>query len=233
MLFIHEVHQLAGQTGGAFEQLLQDRWAPALAREDDARLVWCARSMPGAVSFPEIVTLTAVRDGAALERFGTRLRDGDLSDDAAALEAVRAGVARRVLSQLDFSPIDIDLAAIPAHPESHRQQGELYIHDFVPPQPGMQREFESKLAEVFAFLRDLKELGAPIWAAFETVAGGGPSPENLMVTQLANAEALMRTLTVEVPRDAVIPGMWMYDGLKVRDTWTSRLLCTVDWSPIG
>lgn len=97
----------------------------------------------------------------------------------------------------------------------------------------MQREYEAKMGEVFVFLRDLKELGTPIWAGFETVAGGGTVPESLMYTHVANAEAAVRMLTLELPREAVVPGMWMYDGLKLRDTWTSRLLRSVTWSPIG
>lgn len=233
MLFVHEVHEVAGQAGAAFEELLRDRWAPALGRDSETRLVWCARSMPGAVSFPELITLTALSDGAALERFGTRMRRGDLREDAAALDARRVRVTRRIVSQLEFSPLEIDLAAIPTHPEPYREQGEMYVHDFVPPRLGMQREYEAKMGEVFVFLRDLKELGTPIWAGFETVAGGGTVPESLMYTHVANAEAAVRMLTLELPREAVVPGMWMYDGLKLRDTWTSRLLRSVPWSAIG
>jgi hypothetical protein len=233
VLFIHEVHEVAGQAGAAFEELLRARWAPALARDDEARLAWCARSMPGAVSFPELITLTALPDGAALERFGTRMRRGDLRDAAAELDTHRVRVTRRIVSQLDFSPLEIDLGALPPHPEPYRAQGELYVHDFVPPRLGMQREYEAKMGEVFVFLRDLKELGTPIWAGFETVAGGGTVPESLMYTHVANAEAAVRMLTLELPREAVVPGMWMYDGLKLRDTWTSRLLRSVTWSPIG
>jgi hypothetical protein len=233
VLFIHEVHEVAGQAGAALEELLRDHWAPAVARDEDARLVWCARSMPGAVSFPEIITLTALPDGAALERFANRVRCGDLREEADVLDAERTQVTRRILSQLAFSPLQIDLAAIPTHPEQYREQGELYVHDFVPPRLGMQREYETKMGEVFLFLRDLKELGTPIWAGFETVAGGGTVPESVMFTHVANAEAAVRMLTLELPREAVVPGMWMYDGLKLRDTWTSRLLRSVPWSPIG
>ncbi|CAA0124527.1 Uncharacterised protein [Mycolicibacterium vanbaalenii] len=233
MLFVNEVHQLSGTSGAAFEELLRCQWAPALARDDDVRLVWCARSLPGAVSGPEIVTWTAVADGAALQRLGERIRHGDLREGATALGAARRAVARRVASQLNFSTLDVDLALIPGGPEPHREQGDLYVHDFVLPQPGMQREFETKLAEVHAFMREFAELGTQLWACFETVIGGGTQPENIMVSQVANAEALTRMLTMEIPREAVVPGMWMVDGLKVRDTWTSRLMRSVPWSPIG
>jgi hypothetical protein len=233
VLFVNEVHQLIGTSGAAFEEHLRRRWAPELARDDDVRLVWCARSMPGAVSGPEIVTWTAVADGAALQRLGERIRHGDLREGAAALGAARRSVTRRVVSQLKFSTLDVDLTAIPGQPEPHREQGDLYVHDFVLPQPGMQREFETKLAEVHAFLREYTELGTPLWACFETITGGGTHPENVMVTRVANAEALTRMLTLEMPREAVVPGMWLVDGLKVRDTWTSRLMRSVPWSPIG
>jgi hypothetical protein len=233
VLFVHEVHQVTGTAGGAFEELLRNGWAPALAQDDDVRLVWCARSMPGAVSLPEIITWTAVSDGVALGRLGERIRHGDLHEAAMDLGAARQKVIRRVISQLNFSTLDIDLPSIPKRPEPYREQGELYVHDFVPPRPGMQREFEAKLAEVFAFLREFKDLGTPLWACFETIAGGGTNPENIMVTQVANADALARMLTLEMPREAIVPGMWMVDGIKVRDSWTSRLMRSVPWSPIG
>ena len=233
MLFVHEVHEVTGTGGAAFEEMLRDHWAPALAQDVDVRLVWCARSLPGAVSRPEIITWTAVSDGTALERLGERIRHGDLTETAMALGAARQNVTRRVISQLNFSTLDIDLASIPKNPGPYREQGELYVHDFVPPRPGMQREFETKLAEVFAFLREMPELGTPLWACFETIAGGGTTPENVMVTRVASAEALVRMLAVDMPREAYVPGMWMVDGLRVRDTWTSRLMRSVPWSPIG
>lgn len=233
MLFVHEVHQLVRDAAPTFEELLRSQWAPALARDDDVRLVWCARSTPGAVSQPEIITWTAVSDGTALERLSARIRRGDLQGDADCLDAARSAVTRRIVSQLDFSTLEVDLATVPRQPEPYRQQGDLYVHDFVPPRPGMQREFEKKLAEVHAFLLEFEELGTPLWACFETVVGGGPHPENVMVTRVASADALVRMLSVEVPREAVVPGMWLYDGLRVRDTWTSRLMRSTPWSPIG
>jgi hypothetical protein len=31
----------------------------------------------------------------------------------------------------------------------------------------------------------------------------------------------------------VVPGSWLYDALALRDTWVSRLVRSVPWSPIS
>jgi hypothetical protein len=232
VLFVHEIHSVPGRTGDAFEALLRERWAPALAREDGSRLVWCVRSMPGSVSYPELITLTAVADGEALERLGARMRTGDLRADVAALDAGRAQVTRRIVAQLVFSPLNIDLDAIPAVPEPVDGPSAMYIHDFVLPRLGMQREYEIAMREVFMKMLETEGTGIGMWGGFETVAGGGPAPESLMVSHIGNPETGTRLLSSEVPRAAVKPGAWILDGLKLRDTWVSRLVRTVSWSPI-
>ena len=105
MFFVHTIHSLTSGTADEFETTLRADWVPALAREPGARLAWCARSMPGAISFPEIITLTAVADGPALDRFGTRVREGDLRDVAQALASRRVGVVNRVMTPLAFNPL--------------------------------------------------------------------------------------------------------------------------------
>ena len=40
MLFVHEVHQVAGTKEDEFEAAYRDGWMPLLAKDDDARLLW-------------------------------------------------------------------------------------------------------------------------------------------------------------------------------------------------
>ena len=63
-------------------------------------------------------------------------------------------------------------------------------------------------------------------------AGGGTVPENLMITHIGTAQAGADLLKMDIPRSAFEPGQWMYEALGLRDTWTSRLVRTVSWSPI-
>jgi hypothetical protein len=230
MFFVHEVHSLTSGSAEGFEATLRDRWMPALAREPGTRLVWCVRSIPGAISAPELVTLTAVADGPTLERFGARVRAGDLREDAASLARQRVEVATRVMAPLEFNPFTVDLDAEP--PEVADAPSEMYIHDFVPPCLGMQRTYEVAMRQVFMKMLEVEGLEMLIWAGLETVAGGGRVPENLMVTHIGNAAAITQLLAVGNPREDIKPGTWMYDALKLRDTWTSRLLRSVPWSPM-
>jgi hypothetical protein len=229
MFFIHEIHSLTPSGAVGYDALLRDRWAAALAREPGARLVWCVRSTPGSVTGLEIVTLTAVAAGSALERLGERIRAGDLRDEAGALAAGRLDVTRRVLAPLRFSRYAPDLEALPVVAGAPAEA--IYIHDFVPPRIGMQRAYEDAMEQVFLRALDVEYSDFVMWGAFETVAGGGPVPENLMITQIQSPDAGTKLLSEGNPRESVKPGAWLHEALKLRDTWTSRLVRTLPWSP--
>ena len=230
MFFVHQIHSVGASTAGAFEATLREQWCPALAREPGMRVVWCARSMPGAISFPEIITLTAVADGRALERYGDRVRRGDLTADADALAALRTEVTTRVMTPLKFNPLTVDLDAVPlAGPD---RDGAIYLHDFVPPRIGAQRAYEDAMEKVYMAMPDDELLQIVIWAGLETVAGGGPVPESLNISHVRDAAAETQLLSFEAPRENKQLGNWMYDALLLRDTWTTRLVRGLRWSPL-
>src|SRR5262245_60798350 len=148
MFFVHEVHALDPGSADSFESSLRDQWVPAVASDDRARLVWSARSMPPAISFPEIVTLTAVTDGAALERLGERVRGGDLCDPTVELDRHRRSHTVRVMAPLEeFNPYSVDFDGLPLVRAD--APTEIYIHDFVVPRLGMQRVYEVQMRESF------------------------------------------------------------------------------------
>lgn len=229
MYFVHELHSLTTDTAAAYEATLRDRWAPALAATAGARLVWCARSTPASFTGPEIITLTAVPDGPSLERLGQRMRDGDLRDEVVRLDAARDRVTRRIVAPLRFSTYRPDLDALPILAEEPATG--LYIHDFVPPRIGMQRPYEDGMEQMFLQALQVEYSDFVMWAGFETVAGGGPGPESLMLTLIQNPEAGTRLLSEGSSRESVKPGAWLFEALKLRDTWTSRLVRVVPWSP--
>ena len=146
MFFGHQIHALSSATAADFEMTLREEWCPAVAREAGTKVVWCARSMPGAISFPEIITLTAVVDGAALEHYGERVRIGDLAGESDALAALRTDVTTRVMTPLKFNPLAFDLDALPL--VGAERDGAMYLHDFVPPHIGAQRACEDALEKV-------------------------------------------------------------------------------------
>lgn len=229
MFFVHEIHALEPAGARDFEAYLRDQWTPAVAAEPGTRVVWCARSIPGAVSAPELVTMTGVADGATLTRFGERLRSGDLRELANSAPAGRVDRTVRILAPLKFNDYAPDLASVPLI--SDGTSNSLYIHDFVPPRIGMQRPYEDAMEKVYLSMMEMEFIAFVMWGGFETVAGGGPNPENVMVTLIREPQGGTDLLYNENARDDVKPGTWLYDALKLRDTWTSRLLRTVPWSP--
>ena len=230
MFYVHEIHALDAAEAAGFETLVREQWVPALASDPQTRLVWCVRSMPGTASYPELITMTAVEDGAALERLGSRYRDGDLKELSSELGRHRTGVETRVFAALEeFNPYSVELAELPLVRDG--APSEMYIHDFVAPQPGMQRVYEVQMREAFMKMLEIDALPMKTWGGFETVAGGGRVPQSLMVTWIANPPAISNLLAQGNPRVAPEPGSWMAEGLKLRDTWVSRLVRSVDWSP--
>jgi hypothetical protein len=230
MFYVHEIHALDAAEADGFETIVREQWVPALAGEAGMRLVWCVRSMPGTASYPELITMTAVEDGPALERLGARYRTGDLRKLSMELGRRRAGVTTRVLASLEeFNPYSVDLDDVPLVRDDTPSQ--MYIHDFVVPQPGMQRIYEVQMREAFMKMLEMDALPMKTWGGFETVAGGGRIPLSLMVTSIAHAPAISNLLSEGNPRVAPEPGTWMREGLKLRDTWISRLVRSVPWSP--
>ena len=89
------------------------------------------------------------------------------------------------------------------------------------------------MQKVYMAIPDDALLQIVIWAGLETVAGGGPNPESLNISHVRDASALTQLLAFEAPRDNKQIGSWMYDALKLRDTWTTRLVRSLPWSPLS
>ena len=78
MLFMHEVHKVRGRAEDEFEAAFRDGWMAMLGAGDEARLLWYANQAHGSGPAYTVVTVTAVRDGAAWERLAVRIQKGAL-----------------------------------------------------------------------------------------------------------------------------------------------------------
>ncbi len=95
MLFMHEVHKVRGRAEDEFEAAFRDGWMATLGAGDEARLLWYANQAHGSGPAYTVVTVTAVRDGAAWERLA-------LTDSEGRSAAVDARTRRR--SAMTYTP---------------------------------------------------------------------------------------------------------------------------------
>jgi hypothetical protein len=228
MLFVHQVHKLRRSDLRTFEGVVRDELLPAVAASPATRLIWYASSTDAAGYPHEALTMIAVEDATALEQFGERCRTGDLAAVSTRLSELRMGVETRITKSLRFDPLVVDLASVPVKPIEHETIS--YMHDFVPPRIGMRRAYEEGMVKIYMAMSDTTLLDIALWAGLEPIAG--PIPEQINISRIKNINGLLGLVTKEFPRDNKQLGSWMFDALKLRDHWTTRLVRCAPWSPL-
>ncbi len=78
---------------------------PMLAAGDEARLLWYTNQAHGSGPAYTVITVTAVRDGAAWENLTLRVQKGDLQEWMRGLDELRHEVDAKLLVPLPWSPI--------------------------------------------------------------------------------------------------------------------------------
>lgn len=235
MLFVHETHRVAGAREEEFEAAFRDGWMPALAREDDARLLYFLHHAHGSGRAYVVVTITAVRDGAAYEHLVERVQTGDLREWAAAIDRNRHAVQGKVLAAVPWSPMrDLDLATVPT--EGGERPLSLFMEDTAWPHEAMLDEYLTAAHDHYApSLAENRHGGRALLdlqAVFQTAWGAGQRREVVLWQKVVEPSRISGLLTTEVPAEHRAPGTWMHDALRVRDDWESRLLRTSTWSPL-
>ena len=236
MLYLHEVHEVVGAREAEFERAYREEWLPALARGDDARLLYFLHHAHGTGVSYNVVTVSAVRDGAAWERLARRIASGDLAPFAARLDGLRHDSTAKLLLPLPWSPLQaLDLANLPADAAAEREPS-VFMEDTVWPHPGrfdayVERAGSHYAREIAAHAEAGQSL-LEIQAAFRTAPGAGRGREIVLWQKLVQPKGLLALVTREVPERYRQPGTWMHDALDLRDRWQSRLLRTARWSPL-
>jgi hypothetical protein len=231
VLFMHEVHTVRGRAEDEFEAAFRDGWMPMLAAGDDARLLWYTNHAHGSGPAYTVVTVTAVRDGAAWERLAIRIQKGDLRKWMRDLDELRHDVDAKLLVPLAWSPVkEVDFDEVPTDGREHELT--LYMEDTMWPYEDKLGEYIDRCGEVYS-----KSLNHPnplltIEAAFQPALGSHRRREVALMQRIHDSQALLRLLRSEIPPEHRGPGTWMHDALELRDQWTSRLLRTSAWSPL-
>jgi hypothetical protein len=209
VLFLHETHLVAGYHEDDFEAAFRDHWMPTLAEDDDARLLWYCNLAHGSTWSYRVVTVTAVRDGAAYERLARRVQQGDLQDWMRALDTTRHEAHAKVMVPLPWSPMaDLDLASVPGGGVD--RDPVVYMQDTMWPYEDKFAEYIEASGSVYSKSLEHRDTGAP---------------------RFLDIDRLQGLLMTDIPREMRAPGTWMHDALALRDKWESLLLRTARWSP--
>ncbi|HZR71074.1 MAG TPA: hypothetical protein VFB01_18695 [Burkholderiales bacterium] len=231
MLFVHEEHEVRGRREKEFEAAVRDEWRPALARDDDARLLYFLHHAHGSGPSYRVVTITAVKDGAAWERLVRRIDGGDLRDAVRRLDELRYDAHAKVLVPLPWSKLQqVRFGDLPG--ALAEREPTLFMEDTVWPDAGKLEDYVERSGSHYA--REMRERGEilTVEASFRTAYGAGRRREVILWQKVVRADFLVPLLTREVPDRFREPGTWMHDALELRDQWRSRLLRTVPWSPL-
>jgi len=231
MLFLHEVHQVRGRAEDEFESAYRDTWMPALAEGDDARLLWFMHHAHGSGPAYNLVTVTAVRDGAAWERLARRLHDGDLAGWARHLDELRHDLSTKLLIPVSWSPMgDLDLGGVPTTATEHELT--LFLEDTGWPHAAVEDYTAFWETSYYQPMRSEPGGLLEIQAVFRVAYGTGRRKEAVLMQKVTDHEGLLRLLTSEVPAPYRAPGTFMHEALAYRDRWESKLLRTSAWSPL-
>ena len=233
MLFLHEVHRVRGRHDDAFEAAYRDTLMPRLADDDDARLLWYCNHAHGSGPAYNVVTITAVRDGAAWERLGDRVQRGDLREWLRAVDDMRHGVTAKVLRPVPWSPLqEVDFTTVPATPAEHDLT--IYMEDTGWPSAPLE-DYVGFWGETYYPMltsRPPAERLLDIVVVFEPAFGAGRRKEAILMQKVVDPSRLQFLLTHETAPEHKAPGTFMHDALDYRDEWESKLLRTSSWSPL-
>jgi hypothetical protein len=236
VLFVHEVHTVAGREADAFDALYRDEWTVALTEAGDARLLWYLHQAHGTGPSYTVVTITGVASASASAALGERIRTGDLRELAAVTDAHRHDHTAKVLTPVEWSPLrHIDLSTVPTSALSHPPV--LFMEDTAWPYRGRLDDYLAKAGSLYVATLERAASTArgtlELVGAFVPAFGAGRHREVVLWQRVYQPDSLLRLLTREVPPEHRAPGTWMHDALDVRDRWNSRLLRTTEWSPLA
>jgi len=236
MLYLHETHRIAGERAEDFEAAWRVH-ANAISSSDDMRVLWYLHQAHGTGPSYTVVTVTALRDGAAWERLAHAFESGGPPHDwALETDAMRHGHTSKILAPVTWSAFqDLDLGRVPAEAEERPQA--LYMEDTVSPFPGKLDAYLEAAGTLYARDTIGKRMAEgtsllELRGAFRTIVGPNAGREVILWQRVIRPQLLERLLTREVGPEHRGPGTWMHDALAFRDTWESRLLRTAAWSPL-
>jgi hypothetical protein len=221
VLFVHDVHAVMGERELEFEDSVRTEYAPAVAADDHTRLFWYLNSTHGAGEAYKVVTITAVRDGAAWERHVERLRRGALRAWSGRADAMRYGLVSTLLVGSASSPLaELDLASVSAEPQEHALA--VYREDTLAG-PGL----DAVLDAADASPTDADAVLTPVGTFRPAV---DPGPRRVVLYRVAEPDRWTPAFGLDAGWDDW-PGS-LTPTLPPAVSGSSRMLRTSSWSPL-
>jgi hypothetical protein len=232
VLFVHQVHQARSGKWKDLARLVREELIPGLAASTQARVVWCARPMNIGWIPDELITLVAIDDAKGFEDLRGALGHGALNEISQAIADCRGSSQTRILKSLSYNPFSLeDLHTVPVIRSDAEEYA--YMHDFVQPRIGRRRLYEEGMRQVYASMSTDDLASVVLWMSLEPLPGGGPFPEQVNISRVQNVDALATLLEHDIARDNPAITEWMKKALQMRDTWTTRLVRALPWSPLS
>lgn len=227
MIYVHEVHAVAGGKAEEFADAVRTEWRPLLEEGGGARLVWFWNLAHGTGASYQAISLTAVRDwktwGELVERAAS---DPRFRVWQRRVWTLRREVTAKILLPASWSPLrELDLGFAP---ERGGDAPGLYLHDTGWPFAGKLEDYVEALGTIFHPQTGRAKM-VSIVGCWTVAPGTGKHHEVLILQRIEDWEQFSRLITRG--EQGAQRGGWMEEGLRYRDRWESKLLRCASWSP--
>ena len=186
--------------------------------------------MGSGVSY-NVITMTAVRDGAAWERLAQSFQKGNLQGWVRDADTLRHDAAAKLLLPLPWSPLqEVDFRAIPTDGREHPLS--IYMEDTMWPYREQYLRYIEVSGDVYSKSLAVADPFIKIEGGFQPAFGSHQRREVMLMQKIVKVNHLRDLLIHEIPIEQRRPGGWMHEALTLRDQWESKLLRTSSWSPL-
>jgi NIPSNAP protein len=227
MIYLHEVHEVAGGRMEEFGDAVHTQWRPLVEEDGSARLLWFWHLTHGTGASYQAVSITAVRDWTAWGALVARsAADERFREWQRRVWTLRREVTAKILLPVRWSPLrepDLTVGSAPAS-----DAPAMYLHDTGWPFPGKLEEYVEALGSIF-HPQVMKSRMISISACWTVAPGTGRHHEVVLLQRIEDWEQFSRLLTRG--EQGAQRGGWMEEGLRYRDRWESKLLRCATWSP--
>lgn len=233
MLLLLEEHHVIGRNKEEFEGRFREG-ASRFVGDEDFRLLWYFDVVHGTGPSYRVITGTALRGGVAWERYIRRAQAGDLREWLVDLDELRYFVDGRVLCPTKWTPLNDPFAADRTELVS---KGDKYLYWMTCGFPKCTLEDYSEkfiYEQWFAPENGIVYGGmARIDGFFLSSWGAGRWPEGVLIEKIESPERLKQLLGEHEDMQFDRRRKYLSSGLQYRDQWTTTLLRTSTWSPLG